>query len=126
MTTLTREAAIRAIRAMLMAMTDEEHSMCRVASEKGIYCKGFAKFSDEELRQRYNWLLRKNPQMSREQLEDLANRWQIARQIVDQVPISCDAQTIEHDTCAGWDGFDNAAIARFHQELGGGPIEVVS
>jgi hypothetical protein len=44
---------------------------------------------------------------------------------VNKVPISCDAQTIEKDTCQGWDTFDNETIAEFYEELVGGKIEVV-
>jgi hypothetical protein len=121
---MSRDEAIRAIRAKLLEMVDDDHSMCKVATEKNIYCRGFRRLSDEELKQRHSWLLRRNPNMSRDQLEDLANRWQLARQIVDQVPISCDVQALEHDTCEGWSTFDDAAIARFHHELVGVEITI--
>ena len=123
MTKMTREAAISANRSKLLELVDDDHSMCRVAREKGIYCRGFD-VSEAELRSRYSWLTRKNPSMSREELEDRANRWQLARQIVDKVPISCDAQSLEHDTCKGWDGFDDATLARFHQELTGQEVTI--
>ena len=116
-TPMTRGEAIRGIRARLLDMVDDGHSMCQVATEKGVYCRGFRRLSDEEMKHRYNWLLRRNPGMSRAELEDLANRWQLARQIVDQVPISCDAQALEHDTCEGWDTFDDETIARYYKEL---------
>jgi hypothetical protein len=124
MNTLTRNETIHAIRSKLLEMVDDDHSMCRVASEKGIYCRGERRFTEEELKQRYSWLLRRKPAMSREELEDLANRWQLARQIVDKVPLSCDAQTMEHDTCKGWDTFDEVTLARFYHELVGGDIAV--
>ena len=117
MITKTRDEAIRALRRKLLEMTDDDHSMCRVASEKGIYCRGFRALTDEQMKAKYEWLLRRNPSMSREELEDLANRWQLARQIVDRVPISCDAQQIEHDTCGGWDTVSNADLIRFHRDL---------
>ena len=115
--TMTRDQAVRAIRRKLLEMTDDDHSMCQVASEKGIYCRGYRQLSDEQMKQKYEWFLRRNPGMSRPELEDLANRWQLARQIVDKVPISCDAQQIEHDTCSGWDGFSDAELVRFHRDL---------
>jgi hypothetical protein len=124
MDTMSREQAIKLIRAKLMEMVDDDHSMCRVATEKGIYCRGFRPLADDEMKRRYEWLLHRNPNMGRAELEDLANRWQIARQIVDRVPISCDAQTIERDTCDGWDTFDNGTLARFFHELTGGEILV--
>ena len=123
---MTRQEAIQAVRSKLLEMVDDEHSMCRIAAEKDIFCHGFRQYTDGELRERYGWLLRRKPDMSREELEDLANRWQLARQIVNQVPVSCDAQTLEHDTCRGWDTFDDEALARFYLELLGVQVEIVA
>ena len=122
---INRADAIAAIRVKLLELTDADHSMCSVAAERGILCRGFAQFSDTELRDHYAWLLRRNPTMSREELEDLANRWQLAREIVDKVPISCDAQAREHDICHGWDGFDNATLGRFYKQMTGQDAKVV-
>lgn len=115
--TKTRQQAVHALRRKLLEMTDDDHSMCRVASEKGIYCRGYRPLTDEQMKQKYEWILHRNPTMSRAELEDLANRWQLARQIVDKVPFSCDAQQIEHDTCSGWDGISDDELIRFHREL---------
>ncbi|HKY32952.1 MAG TPA: hypothetical protein VJV23_10475 [Candidatus Polarisedimenticolia bacterium] len=123
MKTLTRSQAIEAIRARLLEMVDDDHSMCRVAGEKGIYCRGFRDLTDEQLRRKYYWLHKDRP-LSRGQMEDLADRWQLARQIVDQVPISCDAQCLEKDTCEGWNGFDDAQLARYYRELIGDDVSV--
>jgi hypothetical protein len=106
-------------------MVDEDHSMCQVASERGIYCRGFARLGDEQLSQRYSWLLKNNPWMSREEVEEMANRWELARQIVNRVPIACDSQALEKDTCAGWENFDDATIARFYRELIGEEIRIL-
>lgn len=125
MTTIPREGAIRAIRAKLLELVDDDHSMCQVARDKGIFCRGFD-LSDDEFRQRYSWLTRKDRSMSREELEDRANRWQLARQIVNKVPISCDAQALERDTCEGWDRFDDATLARFYLELTGQEVTIRS
>ncbi len=116
-TPMTRAEAIRRLREALIAMTDEEHSMCQVATEKGIYCKGFRRLTDTEFRQRYDWLVSRNPKASRREIEDLANKWQLARQIVDKVPLSCDAQLKEHDTCNGWNEFTNAELEGFCREI---------
>ena len=40
--------------------------------------------------------------------------------------MSCDAQTIERDTCRGWDTFDDDAVARFYHELLGVQVEIVA
>jgi hypothetical protein len=98
-------------------MTDDEHSMCDVAAERGMYCGGFRRLSDEEFRERYDWLVNHNPKASRKEIEELANQWQLARQIVDRVPLSCDAQLREHDTCNGWNEFTNAELERFCREI---------
>ncbi|HEX5011577.1 MAG TPA: hypothetical protein VFY71_14375 [Planctomycetota bacterium] len=39
--------------------------------------------------------------------------------------LACDTQTLEHDTCLGFDGWTNADLARFHAELLREPVEVV-
>ena len=116
-TPMSRAEAIRRLREALVAMTDDEHSMCKVASQKGIYCHGFRRLTDEQFRERYDWLVKRNPKASRQEIEILANRWQLARQIVDRVPISCDAQLKEHDTCDGWNEFTNEEIERFCREI---------
>ncbi len=122
---LTREQAIRALRHYLTRLTDDEHSMCEVASQRGILCGGFRRFSDEEFRQHYENLVRRRPGLTRRQLEYLANQWQLARQIVDNVGLSCDAQTIEHDTCRGWDSFADADLVRFCHDLLGADVTIV-
>lgn len=123
--TITREHAIRRIRRVLVLLTDEEHSICRVSAEKGLFCKGFSRYTDEELRRRYRWLVNREPEISRERLEDLADRWQLARQVFDDVPLACDAQQIEKDTCGGWDEFTNEELARFCSELLHEEVQVV-
>jgi len=114
---MSRADAISRLREALVAMTDDEHSMCQVATEKGIYCYGFRRLSDKEFRQRYDWLVSKNPKASRAEIESLANKWQLARQIVDRVPLSCDAQLKEHDTCNGWNEFTNVELEQFCREI---------
>lgn len=114
---VSRSTAIRRLRDVLLLMTDDEHSICRVAADKGIFCRGFRRYTDEELRARYSWLVNRDPAISRDRLEDLADRWQLARQVFDDVPIACDAQQLEHDTCGGWDDFTNEELARYCREL---------
>jgi hypothetical protein len=121
---VSRSYAIRRLRDHLVALTDDDHSMCRVAAEKGILCRGFARFSDEELRKRFSTLTARRPGMNRWQLEAMANQWELARQIVDRVPIACDAQAIEHDTCKGWDDFSNDDLGRFCADLLGMQVVV--
>jgi hypothetical protein len=121
---ISRGEAIGRLRHYLKTLTDDEHSMCQVAAKKGIFCHGFARFSDEELKKRFAGLLSLRPKLNRWQVEELANRWELARQMVDGVTLACDAQTIEHDTCRGWDDFPNEQLARFCADLLGLDVAV--
>ena len=106
-------------------MTDDEHSMCRVAAERGIFCNGFARESDADLRARYWWIVRKRPDITRQELESLANLWQLAQQDVQQMPCACDVQTRLHDTCRGWHDFTNDELAAYYEQIVGKPVRVV-
>ncbi len=119
METVPRATLINALRTELASRANGDMSICRLAAENGIFCGGFRRFSDDELRQRYDWIARKDPRQTREQLEDVADRWQMARQEVDAVPTSCDVQQIEHDSCNGWDDFSDADLARCLASLQG-------
>jgi hypothetical protein len=122
--TMAREEAIKLLRSELLKLVDDENSICKVAAEKGIFCKGFQRYSDFELRKRYRWIARKDRRYTREEIEDLANRWQIARQDVDELPIACDVQQIEHDSCRGWDDFSNEELAKFIGQTTGRVVAV--
>jgi hypothetical protein len=102
---MTREEAIARIRERFLALTDDESCMCKVAAERGIFCRGFNQWSDRELRERYWWIVRKKPEITRAELETIANNWQLAQQDVRQTRLACDVQTKVHDTCRGWDDF---------------------
>lgn len=117
MRTIPRTEAIRDIRREILQLVDDDHSMCQVAARLGIYCHGFRQFSDRELMERYEWLVRHRGETNREALEDLANRWQLARQLVRDEELSCDVQTVERDTCLGWDGFPDERLEEFYRKL---------
>jgi len=36
-----------------MTLTDEDHSMCRVATDWGIFCQGFRKLNDADLQKHF-------------------------------------------------------------------------
>ena len=122
--TIAREDAVKLLRAELLKLVDDENSICKIAAEKGIFCKGFQRYSDFELRKRYRWIARKDRRYTREEIEDLANRWQLARQEVDHLPLACDVQQKEHDSCGGWDDFSNEDISHFYAELTGRTFQV--
>lgn len=121
---MTRREAIDGIRRAVLELVDDDHSMCEVAERLGIFCRGFRQFTDEELDRRYRWITDKRGVEDRAELEDLANRWQLARQLVQDEKLSCDVQTREHDTCLGWDGFDNQTLAEYYAALYGEEVFV--
>jgi hypothetical protein len=114
---LSRVDAVALLRAELLKITSSDVSICKVAAERGIFCKGFKRDGEGALRARYDWLDVRRPDMTREELEELANRWQLARQELHDVPLSCDVQVKEHDTCGGWDDFTEAELSRFILDL---------
>lgn len=127
MKTMSRERAIEDLRTKLLTLVDDEHSMCLVAARLGIFCHGLEQWSTGELRGRHDWIVRNRPAVRRPELEDLANRWQLARQRVLGVPLCCDIQADaceKHRTCASWEGFADPQIAAFHRELFGEEVEV--
>ena len=56
----------------------------------------------------------------------MANLWQLARQVLEGVPLACDAQRIEHDTCKGWDDFTNEQLEQYHREVTGESVIVLA
>ena len=119
-----RTEAIARLRSELSKLTDIENSICKVAGEKGIFCQGFERYSDAELRNRYGWIVARRPEMTREELETIANDWQLAQQEVYEMPIACDVQCRVHDTCRGWNDFTNEQLARFYFQLTGNEIKI--
>lgn len=127
MRTIPREQAIEALRTELLKLTDDEHSACDVATRRGILCRGFAQWSTGELRKRHGWIVAGRPAVRRAELEDLANRWQLARERTSGVALCCDLQARggeAHPTCGGWNDFADADLARFHHELLGEEIRI--
>ena len=123
---ISRASLIVALRDELSRRARGDMSICRLAAETGIFCKGFRRYTDDELRERYGWISKKNPDAPREELEAIADRWQLARQEVVGASTSCDVQQLEHDACGGWNDFSDGELARFLFELTGRTVEVAS
>ncbi|HVT42892.1 MAG TPA: hypothetical protein VMT00_00725 [Thermoanaerobaculia bacterium] len=121
---ISRKEAVDRLREHLGQLADEEHSVCQVAAERGLFCRGFARYSDEELEKRYYWLVRRDRNMDREELEGLANQWQLARQLFSDLSTACDVQQIERDTCRGWDDFTDRHLEEYCHELLGQSVEI--
>jgi hypothetical protein len=122
--TITRETAVARIRRQLMAMKEEGKSVCQIAAEKNILCRGFHRDTDEELRRRYAGTIAGAPEMSRQELESRANAWQLERQQHEAMLLCCDVQYMCYETCRAWDDFTNEELTRFCQELLGEPVHV--
>ncbi|MHC5211098.1 MAG: hypothetical protein ACYTG2_10305 [Planctomycetota bacterium] len=125
MKTITKQQAVETLKTRMLELVDEDHSMCEVASRYGIFCHGFGQWTFDELKQRYWWLADRRPGITRAELERLANIWQVARQQVMGTDLSCDTQTAEHDTCHGWDQWEEPTLARYVFELCGEQVKVV-
>jgi hypothetical protein len=127
MRTLTRTEAIEALRERCIAITDDEHSLCQVAARLHILCEGFSQWKFHELKERYDWIASRRPGITRSELEELANRWHLARQFVKDAPLACDVQPGErqHQICRGWEGHTEEDLVRFHKELLGEDVRVV-
>ena len=121
---ISRPSLIAALREELGRRARGEMSICRLAAATGVFCKGFRRYSDAELRERYGWIAKKNPEATRPELEELADRWQLARQDVLGALTACDVQQLEHDSCGGWDDFTNDDLARFLRELTGRTVTI--
>jgi hypothetical protein len=114
---ISRADAISLLRNALMRLAGSDTSICKVAAERGIFCRGFRRYDDAALREEYKWIDERRPGISREELEALGDRWQLARQEVHQLPTACDVQMHEHDTCGGWDDFTADELSRFILEI---------
>ena len=120
----TRPEAIARLREALLKLTDDEHSMCQVAAERGIFCHGFRRWRDGEFDRGWRAAIGRSTHLSREQLEELANVWQLAEQIRQRVALACDAETLTHGACRGWAEFDNDDLARHCREILGKDVVV--
>lgn len=121
---MKREEAIARIREELIRLTDGDTCMCKVAADRRIFCNGFKRFTDQELRDRYWWIVRRRPDITRAELEKIANDWQLTQQDVKNLPTACDVQTKVHDTCGGWTDFTDDQLVSFYEQMTGQRISI--
>jgi hypothetical protein len=126
MRTITRDQAIDEIRAELSKLVDDEHSICDVAARHHIFCHGFAQWTFHELKRRYPQIVRSRPCVTPAELRELANRWQLARQVALGTQFACDTQMRESDkrVCQGWGEFDDQQLTGFHAALCGEDVAI--
>ncbi len=120
-----RRDAIARLREGLIKLTDDEHSMCQVAAERGIFCHGFRRWNTGEFDRRWRNAIGRSTFLSRAQMEEFANLWQLAEQVRQRVSLACDAKSAGRGGCRGWDEFSNADLARFCSDVLGRNVVVV-
>ena len=91
--------------------------MCQVAAERRIFCRGFQRWHDSEFHDRWRAILGESTHLTRPQMEELANVWQLTEQIRTRVGLACDAQAMCHGACRGWDEFSNETLGRYCNEI---------
>jgi hypothetical protein len=121
---LSRPQAIEKMRQKLRKLTDQDHCLCSVVGQLGIFCRGFRALPDKELRQKYHWIAKKRPNAPREMIEELANLYHLGRQEVTGAALCCDVETREHGGCDGWNTFDNRQLEEFYLALMGESAEI--
>jgi hypothetical protein len=114
----SREEALEKIRAFLVSETREGEITCQAAARLGIFCRGFDRWSTEQLKQQFPWLVAKlRPDFTREELLQLIVLWDKARMLVDHVSTTCDALAYDHDACLGFDRFSNAELKKLFPQI---------
>ena len=122
--TWTREKAISRLRSALQKLTDDEHSICQIAAARGIFCHGFQRWPASEFDRRWKGAIGRSTHLSRAQMEELANVWQLAEQIRRRVGFACDAQTGGSGGCRGWEEFSDEDLAGHCGEVLGRRIRI--
>ncbi len=122
---LSREECVRRMRERLLELSggEEELTVCDAAAEGRVFCRGFDRFPDHVLRERFPWLSQDGP--DREELLRRIREWIHAREFVLGLPTACDVMALEGDLCFGWDTFDDEKLAASYQELFGEEVEIV-
>src|SRR5512141_316943 len=121
---LSRPQAIEKMRQKLRTLTDQDHCVCSVVGQLGIFCRGFKALPEKDLRSRYQWIAKKRPNAPREMIEELANLYHIGRQEVTGAALCFDVETREHAGCDGWNNFDTGQLEEFYLALTGDSAEI--
>jgi hypothetical protein len=113
------------LRQALLTLCDGEHSMCQVAAERGIFCRGFRRWNASEFDRRWRFAIGRSTHLSRAQMEEFANVWQLSEQLRQRVALACDAGVNGPGGCRGWNEFSNADLSRFCADVLGLSVQVV-
>ena len=122
--TWSRGEAIARLRERLLRLSDGDKSICRVAAERGIFCRGFSRWPASEFDRRWSVALGRNSHLSRAQMEELADLWQLSEQVRYHVGLPCDAPEHCGRACRGWEEFSDADLSRHCHEMLGRDVVV--
>ena len=123
-TVWSRREAISRLRETLLRLVDEDHSMCQVAADRGIFCHGFRRWDAREFDRRWKHAIGRSTHLTRAQMEEFANLWQLAEQLRRGVALACDTRSRGPAPCRGWDEFSNADLSRFCADILGRNVVV--
>jgi hypothetical protein len=121
---LSRPRAIALLTERLKELGNGSQCTCAVAAKRDVFCGGYSALSDRELRDRFSWIVRSRPHVSRDELERLISLYHLGRQEVTGLAICCDVETREHCGCDGWNRFDNLALEGAVFELTGRHVAI--
>jgi hypothetical protein len=123
-TVWSRPEAISSLREALLRLADDEHSMCQIAADRGIFCHGFRRWGAGEFDRRWRNAIGRSTYLTRAQMEEFANIWQLAEQIRNGVTLACDTRSRGNGPCRGWEEFSNADLSRFCADILGRNVVV--
>jgi hypothetical protein len=99
--------------------------MCQVAAQRGVFCYGFRRWNAAEFDRRWKFAIGRSTHLTRPQMEDFANLWQLAEQVRQRISLACDAKSSGCGPCRGWDEFSNAETSRYCADLLGKSVTIV-
>jgi hypothetical protein len=123
--TWARQEAIDRLRGTLARLTDEEHSMCQVAADQGIFCRGFRRWHEAAFDRQWRRAIGSSTHLTRPQMETFANLWQLTEQVRLRIGFACDAEAVCPGACRGWNEFGNDQISRYCSQVLGVDVKVV-
>ena len=109
----TRPEAIDRLRVALLAICGGERTMCRAAAAEGIFCHGFRRWPESEFHDRWKRHIGTSTHLTRNQMEELADLWQLSEQVSRRDSLICDSQTAFPGACRGWNEFSDADLEAF-------------
>ena len=88
--------------------------------QQQLFCRGFSAWNDQELAEHFHWFGNTRPGVEREELEALADRWQLADQTSRRLRVPCDigeSAPVLRCGCQGWERFDDRQLHQLLEEL---------